>query len=194
MTDQIIIDCIRFAHVIGLALGLGLALFADFRFLRALCEPIQKADIRFLQRVHVAVMTALFILWLSGLSLLYVRTGFEPSAFSPKLIAKLLVVTILTVNAIAIAKIAMPLLRAAIGQSIYDIALVYRTALITIGAISAASWMGALMLGIFAAFKLMPGPTIIVAMQMYFAFTLVGAVLFSCFATTIHRWRCTAGA
>ena len=98
------IDLIRFGHIAGLALGLGLAIYADHRFLRTLTRPLRREDVDLLSTIHGHVVTALSVLWLTGIMLLYVRTGFQAENVTPKLVFKVLIVSVLTVNAVLIGR------------------------------------------------------------------------------------------
>ena len=148
-------DLARCLHLIGLALGLGVGLFADLRFLRFLFQPFGESDLALFENVHRTVGWALLLLWISGLWLLALRTGFQPQAFTPKLFAKLAVVSILTVNALLMARLALPVLDRMVGWHMGDMPFFDRLRLTVVGALSAASWVAALCLGVFAAFRSM---------------------------------------
>ena len=86
-------------------------------------------------------------MWITGLILIGIRTGFVLSNFSPKLISKLVTVGILTANAALISRFAMPIIRAARGRSILWLPRQTKLGLAIIGAISSASWLLALAMG-----------------------------------------------
>ena len=87
-------------------------------------------------------------MWISGIGMIYIRTDFDIANFSPKLFSKLGTVSILTANAVLIGAIAMPMLRAARGKIVLQLPLVRLLTMTALGAISTASWMLALAMGI----------------------------------------------
>jgi len=153
MFSDFLIDVTRFTHFIGLALGIGAGSFADFSLMRKLDKEITLNDLNNLEIVHYIVWTGLILLWVSGAGLLYARTGFDPALFTPKLIAKLLVVSILTVNAILLGSVAMPILKANVDKTFLSFVLEDKVQLCLLAALSIASWMSGLILGIFSALK-----------------------------------------
>ena len=100
MDNVLLLDAARLAHLVGLAMGLGLALCADAIALKSCFRPITALDVRLLSMIHRVIMVALGVLWASGLMLLTFRTGWDLAAFTPKLVMKLCVVVLLTLNAI----------------------------------------------------------------------------------------------
>ncbi|RMF40464.1 MAG: hypothetical protein D6754_03115 [Alphaproteobacteria bacterium] len=155
MSDQLVFDVVRLGHLVGLALGLGLAIYADSRFLGTITRPVSGHRLLELRRIHRFVAASLVLLWLSGLTLLVLRTGLDPAKISPKLIAKLLVVGLLTANAFVIGRMALPLLSFAEGLIFHELPLIWRLRLGVTGAVSAGSWISATLLGTVGAFKAM---------------------------------------
>lgn len=181
-----LLDLIRFGHVIGIALGLGLAIYADGRFLRALSRPIQSEEVRELRAIHAHVLTALALLWATGLMLLWVRTGFVVESFSPKLIFKVTIVSVLTTNALLIGSKVMPAIERAVGLSFAQLGFVTRMKLAVIGGISAACWLSLLALGIFRHFREMDGPAIAQVVQWFFIVPIGGAILVALIAPSFR--------
>ena len=171
-----LLDIIRFGHVIGIALGLGLAIYADGRFLRALSAPIRAVELENLRAIHAHVVVAMALLWVTGLALLYARTGFSLSEFAPKLYYKVGVVSVLTLNAALIARKAMPKLEDHVGLSFIEMPLAVRMQLALIGAVSAACWLSLLALGVFQSFKQMGSEAIASVLQWFFFLPLSGAL------------------
>ncbi|MEM8869724.1 MAG: hypothetical protein AAGB10_06860 [Pseudomonadota bacterium] len=180
-----LLDIVRFGHVIGIALGLGLAIYADGRFLRALSSPIRAGELEVLRAIHAHVLVAMGILWATGLILLYVRTGFVPSEFAPKLFFKVSVVTLLTVNAVLIGRRVMPKLERYEGFSFIQMPVLIRVQLSLIGAVSAACWLSLLALGVFQDFKRMSAGAIADVLQWFFMIPLAGAMTLALFAPTV---------
>ena len=88
------------------------------------------------------------MMWLAGAILVFIRTGFMPENFSPEMFSKRLTVAILTTNSAAISTFAMPVVEAAVGQSLLTLPLGIKTRLAVIGAVSAASWLMAMAMGV----------------------------------------------
>jgi hypothetical protein len=189
MSETMFVDLVRFGHLVGLALGLGLAVYADSRFLRSLTEPFDPLRLAELRRTHVFVSVALAILWASGILLLAIRTGLDPDRITPKLLAKLAVVTAMTVNARLIATVALPLLHRAGGTSFCRLRPGQRLRLAAIGAVSAASWLSALLLGTVAAFKPMGAPALAAIFGGIYGLAFLGAVAVALLAPVVLRRR-----
>lgn len=183
MLETILIDFARFGHFVGFAFGIGAGCFADYSIIKKLDTAISPCDIAPLEVVHKIVWTGLGLLWLSGFILLFVRTGFVPSAFSPKLIVKLLVVSILTLNAVLLGMIAMPILRKNVDQPYITFTLEHKTILCFLAGISTCSWISGLVLGIFSALK----PTAFSFMVPFFGFAYIVSIAGAIgFAAVLH--------
>lgn len=180
-------DLPRFVHIIGVALGLGGGLIADIRFMRFLFARFDVTDLEFFHDMHRIVSKALVLLWISGLMLLVMRTGFLPENFSPKLITKLLVVGLLTLNAIMVGVLAMPVLTRMIDCQLGELNLTDRLRLTLVGGISSASWLSGLLLGVFAILKRIPSDRLVDIFCGIYAIALVGAVLFALAAPLFVR-------
>lgn len=146
-------DATRAVHLLGLALGFGVAINADLCAARSLFRPLQDHEFDDLHRYHRTVAFGLALFWLSGLVLMWLRTGFVLAEFSPKLIAKLCVVTLLTLNAYLIGRIGLPTLLAFQGCSFSALPLIHRLRLGALAGMSGAGWIAALALGVFTAMK-----------------------------------------
>ncbi|MEX0338358.1 MAG: hypothetical protein AB3N11_04885 [Arenibacterium sp.] len=176
MVDALVLDAARAAHIIGLALGLGLAIFADVMAARSVLNPIATKDVALLQVIHRAILAGLAVLWISGLFLLHARTGFDPTNFTPKLMLKLLVVVLLTANALVIGRYALPTYKAHCGQRFGDIALTLRLRLACVAALSLSCWFSALALGVFSQLKPMDAGSLQAVFAPLFLAGLVGAI------------------
>ncbi len=186
MDAQILHDAARFGHFVGLALGLGLGLYADSSFLNILSRPLGEEYLVSLRRIHGYVTLALVFLWTSGLFLLHARTGFDPAAITPKLLTKLAVVTMLTINAALIGTVALPLFARSIGRRFSELPLSWRLRLSVVGSVSGACWLSALALGVFARFKTMAPETLGLTIGGIYAAALVGAVMLT---LMVPMWR-----
>lgn len=145
MDSTIVTDLVRYGHLLAVALGLGSAALADVSAITGMARRSGPEFEAILHLCHRLIWPALIAMWLSGLALIYIRTGFQITQFSPKLFAKLLVVTILTVNAHAIGRIAMPLMGT--GKGISSLTRAEMRACAVMGGVSSASWLLALAMG-----------------------------------------------
>ena len=129
-----------FVHVLAFALALGCVLREDAKLLSP--QPLDPQALRAAARL---VRFALIILWASGIALIVLDTNavFSRVAQQPKLLAKLSVVGILSLNGVALHLIAFPAL---LGDRVR----VRNAAAVAaaLGAVSAASWLAATLLGI----------------------------------------------
>ena len=147
MVSQEVVDAIRYAHLLSVAVGLGAAALADIQVFQSVRKPITRQLIAQLKLQHKVVWAALAGMWLSGLALIYIRTGFALDAFTPKLYSKLFVVTLLTLNAHFIGRLAIPMLRQGIGRPPTGLPFSGKLVGGWISAMSSASWLLALGMG-----------------------------------------------
>ncbi len=148
MDELLLTDCLRYAHILSVAVGLGTSFMADLHVLTRLHGRVTEGLIRTLETYHKIVWVALFGMWMTGLALVYIRTGFELANFTPKLFSKLFIVSTLTLNAMVIGNLAMPALKAALGRSILQLPFATTVAVAAVSGVSTASWLLALALGV----------------------------------------------
>lgn len=130
----------------------------------------RRVDAVLLSKASHWVTIALLLLWLSGLLLVGIDTGFEPAVIArkPKLLAKLTVVLVLSLNGLALHRWVFPRLAAVHTQP-------ERAACLPslLGGLGAASWLFAAFLGIakplapvlgYAGFMLMYAGALLLAM------------------------------
>lgn len=147
MDSQVFIDAARYAHIFTVAIGFGAAFLADYHVISRLGRPIDNNLTTTMYLCHSVIWMMVFGMWVTGLILVQIRTGFVLENFTPKLISKLVIVAILTANAFLISKIAMPLVEENRGRSLMWLPLSSKLCLAGIGAVSSASWMLALAMG-----------------------------------------------
>lgn len=181
MDADLLNDGARLVHLLGLSLGLAIALLAGASAARAVLRPLHEREVEILQTLHHFVTLGLVLLWASGLTLLWLRTGFEVEQFSPKLWAKLCVVMILTVSAIAIGRIGLPTLLRFQSWWFGDIPLPTRVQLCALGVLSAACWLSALALVVFGYFKTLNADQL----THILAVTLIAALFLALLAATV---------
>lgn len=90
-------------HLIGTALGVGAATFAEIFFLKSARDGnIDLIESSFLQTTYRVMRIALVLLVVSGFGflLLYRLTGLEERLYSPLLWAKLSIVIVILINAV----------------------------------------------------------------------------------------------
>lgn len=180
--DSILVnDMARAAHLLGMALGFGVALIADLMAARAVLRPLDDREIEHLEIFHRVVSMGLALLWGSGLTLLYLRTGFALDEMSPKLMAKLCVVALLTLNAVAIGRIGLPTFRNYQSWRFGDIPLTFRLQLSALATISGACWVSALSLGVFSQLRTLDWDALSLYLGVIYLLALVAAL----FAATI---------
>lgn len=141
------VDLLRAAHLICFAAGMGTALYFDFHSFWSLKRPIDDAHLAELARIHHWVSAAFIGLWLTGLGLIYVRTGFEFANFSPKLWLKVGLMVLMTFNSVIIARVIVPLMRANLNSRLVDLRYWQFCKTTQIAIISMFCWTAGLFLG-----------------------------------------------
>ncbi len=128
-----------FAHLMLCAFALHAVISTDWRLLRS------RISATGLLRAHHRVVWLLLGLWLSGLAIVGIDTGFALDAIwaRPKLVAKLLCVGLLTLNGVLLRLWCFP--RLAGRQPLLP---VEAMALMSCGALSTTSWLMAAFYGI----------------------------------------------
>lgn len=127
-------------HLFAFAAASAATAFGDFAIFAH-----RRMDIRLLLRAARVVAGALAVLWVSGLALIALDTGFAIDELSnrPKLLAKLSVALLLTLNGWALHRYVFPHLQGRHRQP--HAAALWPT---VAGAISAASWLCAAFIGV----------------------------------------------
>ncbi|MBM7069526.1 hypothetical protein [Actibacterium sp. 188UL27-1] len=179
LDSTLALDVARMVHLLGLAMGFGLALWADVSALKCFFKPVTDADIRMMHRLHNTIMAGVLVLWASGLFLLYARTGFDLANFSPKLMLKLGVVTLLTVNGCFIAYFAIPQYAIHEGFRFGDIRFATRLKMGVIAGVSLCCWISALTLGVFSQLRPMDGAALQQIFLPIFAVGIGGVLSFT---------------
>lgn len=177
MPSELMIDAVRAGHLLAVAVGLGGAVIADLTLLRSAARPVSPALTERLRDLHGVIAAAVLAMWVTGLALIWVRTGFVLSEFSPKLIAKLVVVTILSLNAVALGSVFLPLLEEADGQRPLDLPSGSMALGAVVAAASTASWLLALALGASAVLKTGSAGLFVALLPAAYGAALGGAVM-----------------
>jgi len=128
-----------YIHLLSSAIALATVLQADLRIVKGRVAP------RVLRRTAKLTMLLLAALWVSGLLIIYVDTGFSIAALagSPKLLLKLLAVLVLSFNGVLLHYLSFPVVvkrdRLSIAQTVL---------LATTGAMSTSHWLLAAFVGV----------------------------------------------
>jgi hypothetical protein len=147
ISGPLILDAVRFLHLAALVLGMGAVLFTDTMIMHGLFDKVTARQIGVLHHAHAIISAGLVALWVTGLGLLYLRTGFDVSQFSPKLVAKLGTVTLLSLTAVVMARYALPFMTGMIGNRLLNLPLEDQISLSLCVAMSLCGWVTALILG-----------------------------------------------
>ncbi len=145
--SQSYIDLLRAAHLFCFAAGMGTAFYLDFLSFWSIQTPNNAGDIRDIERIHLWVAVAFGGLWITGLALIYIRTGFDFAKFSPKLWMKVSVMVAMTVNSMVIAAFILPMMRRTLGRRVIDLPLQKLVGATQIATISVFCWTTGLALG-----------------------------------------------
>ncbi len=145
--SETLVDLIRAMHLLCFAAGMGTGLYFDLRTMRTMDKEIAEADVTALHDIHMWIMGAFGGLWVTGLALVYIRTGFSWSEVSPKLFVKLYVMTFMLINARAIGRYVMPVMERSVGSALFDLP-AWKLATVTqIAVNSVFCWTAGLALG-----------------------------------------------
>lgn len=145
--SETLVDLIRATHLLCFAAGMGTGLYFDLRTIRTMDKQITEGDVRALHDIHVWIMGAFGGLWITGMALVYIRTGFAWAEVSPKLFLKLYVMTFMLINARAIGRYVMPVMEQSVGNALFDLP-AWKLATVTqIAVNSVFCWTAGLALG-----------------------------------------------
>ncbi len=139
------------AHVLGLVMSFGAVMFLDLFLVRYLLfRPVPGYAYDVANFGSWLVIAGLTVMWLTGLTFLLIYWSVDPIKLdNPKIWAKVVVVSLLTINGMLIHNRILPMLKVKVGRRILEgeSAANARIILAT-GAISFASWMFAVILGL----------------------------------------------
>lgn len=150
MTILTVLTIFRLVHLIGLIMGFGGALLADYMiFSRGVIRPIDNDTIFHTRLLSHIVSIGLCILWISGIALIMVKLQEQPDFMqNPKVWAKISVVMVLTINGILVHKLILPVMVNAVGRRLFDGVTTRQLACMTLlGSVSLVSWLLPFVLG-----------------------------------------------
>lgn len=186
--EDTFVDSVRGLHLLFLALGMGSALYLDFRTLIGLNRIVRAQDITEIERIHRFVSFALIGLWATGLTLIWIRTSFDLGQFSPKLWCKLAIVTGMTLNAIVIGSGVLPVMQAQLGKRVIDLKLRALMPLAVVASLSMFFWVNALALGSSQVLKTASWEVLINWLSLTYVVVMVGGVFVVFFLRTVMLW------
>jgi len=143
----ILTDIIVVAHLVCFAIGIGSGVALESRVFKARFNEVTSTLIHEIETTHRIIAFAVAGLWITGLLLIYQRTGFDVAAFSDKLWVKLFIVICLTLNATLISVFVLPIIKSRNGEKLLDIPLSTMMPLALCVAFSVVCWILALSLG-----------------------------------------------
>ncbi len=180
-----LIDVIRYGHLLSVGLGIGAAFVADMHVVQFIRRPISRHLLSHLKLCHAMVWAGLIGMWVTGVALIYIRTGFVPDQITPKLWSKLFIVSTLTLNAYLIGRYALPQFREGIGRSPVELPLRVKLLGGTLSSLSTASWLLALALGASKVLALSGWQTFAILLPLTYASFWIGAC---CVVAMLHHF------
>jgi len=135
-------------HLVGVAVGLGGALFSDFLFFRSVKNGVLSLpEVRLLHFGGTFVTTGLLILVFSGVALFFQ----DPARYmeSSKFLSKMAIVAVISLNGAIFHSVHLRTLRRLAGVRLRDSRIFKKASLglFASGAVSVVSWLSALVLG-----------------------------------------------
>ncbi len=158
-------------------MGMGTALYFDFRSFQSLSDPIGKVDIEDLEHIHFWISGAFIGLWITGITLIYIRTGFQLEAFSPKLWTKVAIMVLMTLNSFMVGAFIRPMMRSNMMRPMISLPPLQFAIATQVAVISLFCWSSGLLLGSSAALKTAPWDVLLVIFPIWFVLLTVGGHL-----------------
>lgn len=171
------LDILRATHLFCFAMGMGTALYFDYRSFQSLSDPIGKVDIEDLERIHVWITAAFVGLWITGITLIYIRTGFQLEAFSPKLWMKISIMVLMTLNSFMVGAFIRPMMRNNMMRPMISLPPMQFAVATQVAVVSLFCWSSGLLLGSSAALKTAPWDVLLVIFPIWFAMLTIGGHL-----------------
>ncbi|MBT8409845.1 MAG: hypothetical protein KJN93_09485 [Alphaproteobacteria bacterium] len=192
MLEILVSDTIRYGHLLAVAVGFGVSFHTEVHAARQRNTRIDQGFLDDMALRHRLILGSVIAMWVTGLAIMAIRTGFRIDAFSAKLWTKLAVVSILTANAMLIGRIALPILRRSEGRSIAEIGLLRQVPLFAVAGISSVSWLIALALGSSLFLKTAPATLFLTVLPYAYGIGITAAVIAG--LALIHRDRASSAA
>lgn len=145
-----LLTLLKITHLVGLIMGLGGAILADYTiFTRGIIRPVSPYTIHQTEFLSHIVLAGLTILWISGCALIWINLIEHPQYLTnQKLWAKIAIVVLLTLNGVFVHKYVLPILRRSVGNRLFtDMPRKYLGVMTLFGSISVVSWTVPFVLG-----------------------------------------------
>ena len=145
-----LLTLLKITHLVGLIMGLGGAILADYTiFTRGVIRPVSPYTIHQTEFLSHIVLAGLTILWISGCALIWINLIDHPQYLTnQKLWAKIAIVVVLTLNGVFVHKYVLPILRRSVGNRLFtDMPRKYLGVMTLFGSISVVSWTVPFVLG-----------------------------------------------
>ncbi len=151
LSPETAVELLRFVHVLGLAAGIGGAIFADVLGLHLLFSRRRPELGAVVDFVHKVVMFGLVTLWLTGIAIVFIKFG--SGDIPTKVITKFVLVSLLTANVVLINRKIVPLARAR-PAPLLDHVSAGESVLVSLGgSISFSFWLFTLVIAKFTALQ-----------------------------------------
>ena len=177
MWESAAIDALRSAHLLCFAAGMGVSLYTELRLVSLMATLLEERHVDELDRAHRWVTVAFGGLWITGLGLIYARTGFDAAAFPPKLWVKLALMAVMTLNALVIGRLVLQVLDGEVGWPLIAAPLPVLSFLTAVAVVSAFGWTSGMLLGASAVLQVAPLRVVLGVMGALLLAIAAGAVL-----------------
>jgi len=158
-----------YGHLLLCAFAITMVLYTD---LRITAGSFTRQGLQ--QAAHL-IAWALFWLWMTGLAIIYLDTGFDPEilATKSKLLFKLLTVVVLTINGIVLHRISFPVILNSETLRLRESVLLAVT-----GALSTSHWLLAAFVGVAKPLGRIPLESLLMFYAFYCSVTMLIALIF----------------
>jgi PrtD family type I secretion system ABC transporter len=148
LSFETVLELLRFTHILGFAAGIGGAIFADVLGIHLLFSRRRPELGAILDFVHKLVLSGLAVLWLSGLTIAFIR--FYGSDVPAKVITKFILAALLTGNIVLIRNAVLPLANSRPAPLLNYMSAREALLISLCGSLSFAFWLSALMFAKFS--------------------------------------------
>lgn len=173
-----------YGHLLLCSFAITMVLYTD---LRIAAGSFTRQGLK--QAAHL-ITWILFWLWMTGLAIIYLDTGFDPEilATKSKLLLKLLTVVVLTINGIVLHKISFPVILDSEHLRLRESILLAVT-----GALSTSHWLLAAFVGVAKPFGRIPLESLLIFYAFYCSVTiLIALVLIPSLRQRLNDWHRSA--
>ena len=139
---------IVYIHLLAVCISIGSLLLKDFELMRKRGETLFGEEVKYLQKTAKVMIYALFVLWVTGISLVAIGYIDNPATYftNGKILAKITVVFLLTINGCFLHWYSFPRITSRSG--LFGLSWNEQVLVGLTGIISTVSWLYAAYLGI----------------------------------------------